>query len=274
MSVTRAEIVASRARLLEAVVSFFSSDAGVGGIYLAGSLAAGTADAYSDIDLRVVASPPEHERLVAARLTAPASWGQLLFNEWIEGTRHCVSHFRPFVKIDVFYLDVTELIPSPWLKLPTHVFLDRSGQVRDVIARSMRLPFPRPAIREISRILSKAFAGAHEVIRRTRRGELLHAQSLLSEFRDHISQLDKWLNGLDDASLADFTSERRLSATFRRSLENSFVEADAAAIELALARLVEVLAEQVVAAHRGFGLDRSLQDDLYSLQLVTGREIE
>ena len=41
--------------------------------------------------------------------------------------------------------------------------------------------------------ISKGLAAAHEVFRRTRRGELVFAQTLLDEFRFHIIQADDWL---------------------------------------------------------------------------------
>lgn len=271
MAITLNELVEARACLLDAAVSFFTRDAGVDGLYLGGSLAADAADAYSDIDLKVVAGSLEQKRLVAARLTAPAAWGDLLFNEWIEGAEHCVSHFRPFLKIDVFYLDAAAFAPSPWLRLPIRVFLDRTGQVRDVIARSQQLPFPRPTGREVSRILSKALAGAHEVVRRVRRGELLFAQALLSELRDHLSQLDRWLHASVPAGPADRV--RGPSAAMRRALEESCVAAEAAAMEAALVRLAEVLRAQVIGAHGQFVLDRELEDDLYSLDLIANREV-
>jgi predicted nucleotidyltransferase len=274
MIITPEELVEARTRLLDAAVSFFSSDPGVDGIYLAGSLADDTADAYSDIDLRVVAGSLEQKRLAAARLTAPAAWGDWLFNEWIEEAQHCVSHFRPFLKIDVFYIDAATFSPSPWLRFPTRVFLDRSGQVHEVIARSQQLEFPRPTSREVSRILSKALAGAHEVVRRIRRGESLFAQALLSEMRDHMSQLDEWLHRTVPAGPADLKTNRRMSASFRQALEDSCVITDAAAMEGALVRLAAVLREQVVAAHDQFVLDdRRLENDLYSVEVVARRQV-
>jgi predicted nucleotidyltransferase len=79
--ITRDELVLARAALLERTVSFFSEQPDVLGIFLAGSLAAGSADAYSDIDLRIIATAEHHARLVAGRLEWPTHWGELLFNE-------------------------------------------------------------------------------------------------------------------------------------------------------------------------------------------------
>jgi hypothetical protein len=59
------------------------------GVFLAGSLPAGSADPYSDIDLRILAGDEAQRRLVQGRLDWPKTWGELLFNEWLDGTQHC-----------------------------------------------------------------------------------------------------------------------------------------------------------------------------------------
>lgn len=106
-----AQLIEARERLLKTAVDYFTRDPDVLGIFLGGSMAAGTVDAYSDIDLRVVVSPEEHPRFVRHRLEMPKAWGDFLFNEWLEGAQHCVSHFRPFGKIDVFYISLAEFRP-------------------------------------------------------------------------------------------------------------------------------------------------------------------
>jgi hypothetical protein len=50
--ITREELVLAREALLDRTVAFFALQPEVTGIFLSGSLAAGSADAYSDIDLR------------------------------------------------------------------------------------------------------------------------------------------------------------------------------------------------------------------------------
>ena len=207
--ITQKELLAARDGLLKRTVAFFLGQTDVVGIFLAGSLPAGSADAYSDIDLRVIATQNGQSRLLAGRLDWPGHWGDLLFNEWLEGTQHCVSHFRPFLKIDVFYLSPSTFVPSPWLKLPAQIFLDRTGVVREVLERSKLLPFPPPASREVSRIVSKALAAAHETVRRARRGELFYAQSLLEELRTFMMQIDGWIHHFEPAAPADLKMERQ-----------------------------------------------------------------
>jgi hypothetical protein len=63
--ITQRELVLARDTLLERTVSFFAEQPDVTGIFLAGSLPAGCADAYSDIDLRIIATTVGQRRLVA-----------------------------------------------------------------------------------------------------------------------------------------------------------------------------------------------------------------
>src|SRR5205807_7066222 len=102
-SMTEDLLIGARDRLLSFAHQRFASDIDVVGLFLSGSLAAGTADAYSDIDLRVVVKPEKHGWFIEHRREIPTSWPDFLFNEWRPGTNHCVSHFRSFVKIDIFY---------------------------------------------------------------------------------------------------------------------------------------------------------------------------
>ena len=196
--------------------SYFAKRPDMVGVWLGGSLPAGSADAYSDIDLKVIATLDEQTGLVAERLEMPAHRGELLFNGWLDGAFYCISHFRPFFKVDVFYLSTEMWRPSPWLKFPAKICLDRTGAVRDVIERSTKLPFPPPSSQEVSRVLSKALAGAHEVVRRLRRGELFFAQTLLEELRFHMIRLEDWIRAADPSGPADLKLERRSAPAWSR----------------------------------------------------------
>lgn len=271
--ITHAELVQAREALLDRTVSFFAERPDVTGIFLAGSLPAGSADAYSDIDLRVIATPEEQARLVNGRLEWPTHWGDLLFNEWLEGTEHCVSHFRPFLKVDVFYWTPSMFRPSPWFRMPTKVFVDRNGVVQSVLAESQFLAFPAPLPDEVSRILSKALAGVHEVVRRARRGELQFAQSLLDELRSHMVQLDGWIQGLAPSSPHDLKAFSRVSPAMSNALASSYVGLSAADLDDAAVVLGEVLTQQIPELHRKFQLNRPLSSDLSAVALVTGRQV-
>ena len=157
-------IIHARERILKESMAYFKSDPATKGIFLAGSLATNGSDAYSDIDLRVVVKDDEINRFVENRLEAPKRWGELLFNQWLPRTHHCVSHFKPFVKMDVFYYGVSEFKPSPWYTLPIQIAYDPEGIVKKLIDQSASLSFEID-IDVIDRIMSRGIACTHEAYR-------------------------------------------------------------------------------------------------------------
>ncbi|MCJ9746046.1 MULTISPECIES: hypothetical protein [unclassified Neorhizobium] len=66
----------------------------------------------------------------------PKQWPGFLFNEWLPGTQHCVSHFQPFGKIEIFYHDAAKLTPSPWYRPPIKILHDPAGIAADLLKRS------------------------------------------------------------------------------------------------------------------------------------------
>ena len=84
------------------------------------------------------------------------------------GAQHCVSHFRPFCKIDIFYLSEEGLKPSPWYGLPHTILHDPSGVIITLSARSKGLSFAT-SIEEVDHSISKGLAAAHEAYRQAHR---------------------------------------------------------------------------------------------------------
>jgi predicted nucleotidyltransferase len=262
-------IVAGRDRLLSIAAETFRAEAGVIGVLLGGSLANGRPDAWSDIDLRVVVEPSRHGDLVNRRLEIPQGWHGFLFNEWLPGTQHCVSHFLPFNKIDVFYWSSSTFAPSPWLTQRTKILHDPAGVVASVVAASADMAFVTDRD-EISWSLSKGLAAVHETCRRIARGEILYCNALLQELRQHMVAADTWLAGRNPpvTSFAEF--ERLGSRAVVDVLSSSLDGSGAEQVAQALARLMEVYRDQIIALHDRFGLERPLAHDLEALSVVDG----
>ncbi|WP_332304092.1 hypothetical protein [Rhizobium sp. GR12] len=251
----------ARDRLISVAFSHFSTDPDVLGMFISGSLAAKSSDAYSDIDLRVVVRTERHSWFAEHRRNFPQQWPGFLFNEWMPGTSHCVSHFRPFNKIDIFYLDAAKLTPSPWYRLPTIILHDPERIVADLTNRSRDMTFTFTAD-DIDVSISKGLAAAHETYRRAKRGELFYSQTLMDELRQHVMQSDDWLHGRtpETAVLAKF--DRRSSPEVSQALTDSYCELDADMILKALSHLLVVYRAQIVRLHELFRLDRSIENDL------------
>jgi hypothetical protein len=260
-------LVSAREKLLTEIVNYFSSDPAVNGVFLGGSLPAGTADHFSDIDLRVVVTPEEHDRFVASRKDMPKHWSGFLFNEWMEGAQHCVSHFRPFLKVDIFYHSQADLRPSPWYSLPTTILYDPVGFVSGIIESSQPFKFETNK-RRVDWLLSKGLATAHEVYRRSRRGELLYAQNLLEEFRSYVAEADDWILQRVPPNPPNIKFERRLDPPLLEALMQSYVVSDPKAIETALLDLLTLFREQLIELHKMYDLSRPLENDLYAISIL------
>ena len=260
-------LITARETLLSVALARFASDPNIVGVFLGSSLAADSGDAYSDIDLRVVVKSEKHADYVARRREIPEQWPGFLFDEWMPGAQHCVLHFRPFGKIDIFYLSQDALRPSPWYGLPIAILHDPSGVIAALVTQSTGLPFTTP-IEDVEHSISKGLAAAHEAYRRASRGELLYAQTLLDELRFHIMEADDWLFGRIPLALVYSRFEQRGSREVIETLAASFCGYDAAALKTALGRLVELYRHQVRALHAKFPLARPLQNDLAALDII------
>jgi hypothetical protein len=67
--------------------------------------------------------------------------------------------------------------------------LDRHGAIEKMLQASQHLQF-EVTDEDLDFSISKGLAAAHEVFRRTRRGELVFAQTLLDDLRFHMIQAD------------------------------------------------------------------------------------
>ena len=260
-------LIAARDRLLDTAVRFFSSDPAIIGIFLGGSLAAGSADAFSDIDLRIVVKPDRHKHYVDRRREFPKSWPGFLFNEWMPGAQHCVSHFQPFGKIDIFYHDARALNPSPWYRLPIRILHDPEGIVAELLERSQGLSFS-VSEDDLDFSISKGLAAAHETYRRAERGELFYAHSLLDELRQHIMHADDWLHDRTSETTVMAKFERRASPAVLAALKSSYVPCEAEAILTALRLLAGIYRAQLMELHGKFDMSRALASDLEALDIV------
>jgi len=267
------QIQQARQDLLGRVVEFFSKQPGVVGLLLAGSIPSGSADAYSDIDLRVFTTPETHADFVQERLEIPRQWGELLFNEWSDGSEVCVSHFQPFLKIDVFYWNIEKVKPSAWFNLPSKILLDRGEALHNFLTRCADIEFEKPSNQKVSHTVSKALACAHESLRRSRRGELFYAQSLLERVRSYAVLIEDWVNRFEPEIATDLKLEKRISSRLQNVLKQAYPPLNARKIEESLIVICELLADQINDLHRSFTLDRALEKDLAAIELITDKQI-
>lgn len=261
-------IIQERGRILERMCDYFVHKADTMALFVRGSIAEGTADPWSDIDFAVVVRDASFERFCTERHSAPQQWGDLLFNSGAMGPNMCVSHFAPFIKVDVFYYCAADLSPSPWHARGLRILHDPHGVVRELCERSRRMSF-RAEPETVNRNINQALASAHEVLRRVERGELAYAQSILDSLRRNLALADDFLHDRPTMGLSHFEArctDPRLLAALGAAYPRGH---EPAAILQAVQALVPMLREQIAAMAAKFSLDRCGEHDEATLTIVS-----
>lgn len=261
-------IVRERGCILERMRDYFVHKAGTMALFVRGSVAEGTADPWSDIDFAVVVEDSAFARFCAERHSAPQQWGDLLFNSGSMGRNMCVSHFAPFIKVDVFYYRAGDLSPSPWHARGIQVLYDPQGVVRDLCERSRGMSF-RAEPEAVNRNINQALASAHEVLRRVERGELAYAQSILDSLRHNVALADDFLHDRPAMGLSHVET-RCSDPHLLAALDAAHPRSHAPAAILAAAQsLVPILREQIAAMTAKFSLDRCSERDGAILAIIS-----
>ena len=259
MKLNSEELNLARRCLLYKTVKYFLKREGIKALYVQGSVAADLTDEFSDIDFRVVIESKLYKKYISERFSAPKRWGEWIYNEWaVSRPWICVSHFKPFNKIDVLYLKPEEIQPSPWFLLPAKIIYDPEGLIRQIIQVSDGLKFTID-IEEIDRLISKGLAYAEEAYRRVMRDEMFYAQSLLDSFRQVLMQFENFLE-----NRPHFVShfEQRGSKTSIEILKLSYTSLEKKLMLQALSRLLKLYKNQIVKLYKIVYLQRDREADL------------
>ena len=264
MGLNSEELVKARQQLFNKIVDYFVGRRGVEALFIQGSVAEDSADEYSDIDFRVVIEPSFYQQYISERFSAPKQWGKWVYNEWAGRTWVCVSHFKPFNKIDMLYFKPEELKPSPWFALSTQVIYDSKGLVQEIIGNSQNLEQAILDVGEIDRLISKGLAYAEEVYRRVMRGELFYAQFQLDSFRSVLIQLDDYLhqNVLSSGFGSPSHFEKRGSKKLVKTMQLSYATLETQSILQALKVLLDDYQAQITKIYEVLPLKRDLSKDL------------
>jgi predicted nucleotidyltransferase len=173
-------------KLLEEAVTRFRNDIRVVGLVVGGSLAHGTADFYSDVDLYIVAQDEAFDEIFAERDTTVEAVGLPLFGFTVDpapggSTDHIVIYEGP-VKFDFMYLKESELKPAPkWVSCV--VLKDATGHVGGIVANSEGLAPPRPTTEALLELNQMFWTRCWYVFGKIVRGELWEALDVLHSIR-------------------------------------------------------------------------------------------
>lgn len=176
-----ATIPQHRQEIKEAIEADLAGDPFVLAVFYGGSIGSDNSDRYSDIDLRVIIAEEAFDQYREEKNTRIARWGELLFHEEVPYSNYSTAHYDNFVKVDLFYYRLKEVLPSIWLR-NIEVFYDSTGILEDIVAKSQQLSF-EPSIEDVELWRTKFLASLHELYRRLMRSELYYALSCLDTMR-------------------------------------------------------------------------------------------
>lgn len=170
-----------RRQLLDGIQKDLEQDPDVLAIYLAGSIAKGNADNYSDIDLHTIVKPDKLEGFIANKFGRAGNWGNVLFYEGIAASPVIVSHFDSFIKVDSWYHTVDDIEPSIWMK-GMKILYDPHGILEPARQLSEKAVYKITAA-EVEFWRTKMLAFIHETYRASMRGEPYYALANLDSVR-------------------------------------------------------------------------------------------
>lgn len=161
-------------------------------ILLIGSLARGTADALSDVDLLVVQDDAEEswakidDYLIChlSDIGNPLHWYRSMVNQ-----RDLLVYFSPWVMVE-FIVRTGEQSRSNWKTAPSKVLFDRSSVGEQLTSQSASLrPSMANSRREVERVLDAFLVVCMRVQGYYLRGELMTAHHDLAWLRDKMLML-------------------------------------------------------------------------------------
>lgn len=177
-------LVVYRQEKLAEIQAIIAQVEGIEGIFLGGSLANQTADAYSDIDFRIVLDDALNPTDVLLHCLNTLT--DCLFIEE-QHPHFAVVHFRQFVKLDLFIYRKSQVQPSLWLR-DIAILQDKHGFLQAIKEASQKLEFTLEQA-QLNHYLVKYYAYLHEYLRRTKRGESNYALHCLLGMRHILASL-------------------------------------------------------------------------------------
>lgn len=259
-------LIEKRNEILENMVNYFMKDKKLIGIFLSGSLAEESSDKYSDIDFRVILEDEGIDNYINNRLTAPENWGELLYNEYSSGWKNmCVSHFKPFVKVDIFYYTKHDLTPSVWHNKGIKIIYDRDGFISEIIEKSKNLKI-ETNIEDINISINKGIALIHETYRRAKRDEIVYANDLLNGLRHKLIEFNDLLNNRINEGSSHY--EKRGTEELKNILHKSYSTKTQKDILEILFKLTKVFEMKLKMINEKYLLQRNEKNDEYSIKII------
>lgn len=177
MPVDEKKIIEARRELRERIINDLSKDNDVIAVY-DGRAVDLKEDAFSGLDIRIVTTAPEFERYVSEKQERARRWGNVLFfEESGQSFPYTTAHYDFFIKVELFYLQATDLLPSISMKNIV-IEHDPHDLVETVRRESQRLTY-KPTPEDFEQWRGKFLAYLYEAYRRLDRNERGYADQMI-----------------------------------------------------------------------------------------------
>jgi predicted nucleotidyltransferase len=201
-----------RAEILENLLTFFQTDEQIVGLVLVGSGAVGFRDAYSDINLLVVADNeiPVYALFHKWNTRLNALYPRLTAFEQVNSNEayHIRCLLENYLALDLQFIKLRRLSAynQPW-----QVVVDRTGEMLERLEKTYAEELTTAPIREYTRIMETVWMPILKCVAALRRNEIWRALYLLEELRKQAVELAGMNHGLDTRG---FTAVDRLPEMF------------------------------------------------------------
>ena len=186
-------------QLLERAVGYLQADRRIISLIVAGSIADGGVDFYSDVDLYIITKEESFDAVFAERDAVAEAVGRPLFRfipvyKQRKGHQQYVVMYSNLVKVEFIYYRPADIMPSPKWK-NCLIFKDTSDYAAEIKAESQQTaPLP-PSAATLLALNQRFWTFAWYIFGKIVRGELWEALSALDGTRNLILlPMHGWLN--------------------------------------------------------------------------------
>lgn len=176
------------------------------GSFLDGSVANGSFDEYSDLDIRFILEEEDFVNVVdrCKKVLDPIS----LFFEPCSFTNAIIIHFKDFFKADIFFYTKSMMKENAYFK-GIKIIEDQDDFLKKIKNDSLEMQFTLEEYSIFSAI-DKYVANVHECYRRIKRGEYIYANELLIYAKKTISTFENYI--LDNPDTGFSKAEKKFSS--------------------------------------------------------------
>ena len=255
-------------QLEQFLIDIYINDDTISGIFISGSLADGSYDQYSDVDIRYIINKNDDELIIKYKndfREQIKSWqNQVLFYEPCYFSNALIPHFDNFIKADVFFYTTNKLTPSKWLK-NIKIIKDKDDTLSKLKADSHNMQHI-PSVDTINNEILKFYACSHECFRRIKRNEFLYADYLLDSMKFTIINFLDYINENDNIGWKN--AEKRFSKELIKTLNVKIIKEDEALHNLI--NINNLFFEAEIELCKKYNIQRNFSYDYFILTYYGG----